>query len=322
MSDILVETRNLKEYFPIKGGIFGRTVGHVRAVDGVNLRIKKGETLGCVGESGCGKTTLGRAILLLHKPTSGEIFFEGKSINRLGKHETKAMRRDMQIVFQDPFGSLNPRMSVLDIVGRPLKIHGLSSSKQETSKRVQEVLSFVGLKPEHIGRFPHQFSGGQRQRIAIARAIVVRPKFVVLDEPTSALDLSVQAQVLNLLSDLKKELDLTYMFISHDLSIIKYMSDRVSVMYAGKIVEEAQAEAIFESPLHPYTQGLFTSIPVPDPTYKRKRIILKGEVPNPANPPGGCRFHPRCPKARNVCSKQEPELVELEKDHYVSCYVT
>lgn len=322
VSDALLEIKDLKKYFPLKGGVFRKMIGYTRAVDGANLQIKKGETYGCVGESGCGKTTLGKTILLLLEPTSGEIYFEGKDITKLRKQEIKAFRKDAQIVYQDPFGSLNPRMSTLNIIGRPMRIHGLTSSRQETIKKVQELLKVVGLKPEHAGRYPHQFSGGQRQRIAIARALAVDPKFVVLDEPTSALDLSVQAQVLNLLMDLRDKFGLTYLFISHDLSVIKYMSNRISVMYAGKIVEVATTKQIFDLPLHPYTQGLFSAIPVPDPTLKRKRIILKGEIPNPSNPPSGCRFHPRCPKAKAKCSSEEPKLRDIGNGHHVRCHFT
>jgi oligopeptide/dipeptide ABC transporter ATP-binding protein len=321
MEDAILKIRELKVHFPLKGGFFRKTIGYTRAVDGVSLDIKKGETMGCVGESGCGKTTLGRATLLLVEPTSGEIYFEGRCITEARKHEIKGLRKDMQIVFQDPFGSLSPRMNVLTIVGRPMNIHGQASSRQETLSKVQELLTLVGLKPEHAYRYPHQFSGGQRQRIAIARALAVNPRFIVLDEPTSALDLSVQAQILNLLLDLKDDFELTYLFISHDLSVIKYLSDRVTVMYAGRIVEAAKTEQLFDSPLHPYTQGLFSAVPIPDPTWKRKHIRLRGEVPNPTSPPSGCRFHPRCPMVTDQCADEAPELCDVGNGHYVCCHL-
>ena len=316
----LIKVKDLKKYFFVRGGILLRTIGTVRAVDGVSFDIKKGETLGLVGESGCGKTTVGRTILLLLKPTAGEIRFEGHVITKLNKHEIKPLRRRMQIVFQDPFGSLNPRMTVSDIIGRPMEIHGLVK-QGEKGEKVIELLKLVGLNPDHLYRFPHEFSGGQRQRIAIARALALYPEFLVLDEPTSSLDVSVQAQILNLLKDLQVKFGLTYLFISHNLSMIRHMSDRIAVMYLGKIVEMAEAEDMFREQLHPYTRALFSAIPLPDPKFRRSRIVLKGDVPSPINPPSGCRFHPRCQDAGIQCKEDEPELIDLGNGHHVCCHL-
>ncbi len=320
MGEIL-KVENLKTYFPIRSGLFFRISGYVRAVDGVNLEVKANETFGLVGESGCGKTTLGRTILRLVKPTDGRIFFEGQDITRIKGKKLREIRRTMQIIFQDPYTSLHPRKMIKDIVGEPLKIH-TNMKDHEIKEKVVETLQLVGLSEEHIYRYPHEFSGGQRQRIAIARALILRPKFLVLDEPTSALDVSVQAKILNLLNILKQKFGLTYFLISHDLSIIDYMSDRVAVMYLGKIVELADKEKLFQSPLHPYTKALITSIPIPDPRAKKrkKRLTLKGEPPSPVNPPSGCRFHTRCPFAKPLCEKEEPALLEVDSQHFVACH--
>jgi len=340
LEDILIEVKNLKKYFPIKGGVFGREVGSVKAVDGVSFRIKRGETLGLVGESGCGKTTLGRLLLNLIPPTSGELYFdvpkevlsrikelekkdmksdELKKLKKkhmvynLSKREMRKLRKEMQIVFQDPYSSLNPRMLVKDIVGEPIDVHKLAKGEERT-RMITELLGKVGLNPEHMYRYPHEFSGGQRQRIGIARALALKPKLLVLDEPTSALDVSVQAQILNLLQQLQRENNLTYVFISHHLSVIRHMADRVAVMYLGKIVEIADTEELFDRPMHPYTQALLSAIPVPDPITKRERIILEGDVPSPANPPLGCRFHTRCRYAKEQCGWSADEVIEMLKN--------
>ena len=315
----LLEIRNLKKYFPITRGLFKHTVGYVKAVDGINLKIKRGETLGLVGESGCGKSTLGRSILRLTEPSDGEILLDGTDIRKLNQEELRQYRKKLQIIFQDPFASLNPRMTVGDIVGEPLKIHGLVK-KDEMEERVAELLTLVGLDSRIMGRYPHQFSGGQRQRIGIARALSLNPELVICDEPVSALDVSVRSQVLNLMNELKEKLNLTFLFISHDLSVVKHISDRVAVMYLGQLVELADKEEIYENPTHPYTKALMSAIPIPDPFVERKRIILAGDVPSPLNPPSGCRFHPRCPLACQVCREQEPKLREYKKGHYAACH--
>ena len=321
ISDMLLEVRDLKKYFAIKGGLLRKDVGAVRAVDDIDLLVRKGETLGLVGESGCGKTTLGRVILRLIDTTEGEIFFEDTNLLELKKDEMRKMRRNMQIVFQDPYSSLDPRMTVKKIISEPLVIHGVSQGR-ELRERILGLLEKVGLNPDHLNRFPHEFSGGQRQRIGIARAIALNPKFLVLDEPTSSLDVSVQAKILNLLKDLQKELGLTYLFISHDLSVIKHMSDRIAVMYVGKIMEVADKDDLFKEPLHPYTQALFSAVPIPDPHLKkREKIILKGEVASPIKPPSGCRFHPRCQYAKEVCEQEEPHLIEVREGHRVACHL-
>jgi len=320
-SDMLLEVRDLKKYFGIKGGLLRKDVGAVRAVDDIDLLVRKGETLGLVGESGCGKTTLGRVILRLTDTTEGEIFFEDANLLALKKDEMRKMRRNMQIVFQDPYSSLDPRMTVKKIIGEPMVIHKLTQGR-ELEKRVLELLEKVGLNPDHLNRFPHEFSGGQRQRIGVARAMALNPKFVVLDEPTSSLDVSVQAKILNLLKELQQELGLTYLFISHDLSVIKHMSDRIAVMYVGKIVEVAEKDDLFKEQLHPYTQALFSAVPIPDPHLRnREKIILKGEVASPINPPLGCRFHPRCQYAKKVCMQEEPHLKEVRPEHRVACHL-
>ena len=315
----LLEAVNIVKYFPIKGGVFLKEIAAVKAVDGVSLTIQEGETVGLVGESGCGKTTFGRAILRLEEPTSGEIYFEGQSILDYDKKKMRALRKKMQIIFQDPFSSLNPRKTVAHIIGEPLLVHGMHSRTQR-DERVLELLTVVGLRKEHMRRYPHQFSGGQRQRIGVARALALNPRLIVCDEAVSALDVSIQAQVINLLKDLQDEFGLTYLFISHDLSVVEHVSDRVAVMYLGKIVEFAPSKTLYKKPLHPYTQALLSAVPIPDPALKRSaRIILKGDVPSPIDPPTGCKFHPRCLYARETCSRNEPELKEIDKDHFAAC---
>ena len=321
----LLEVRNLKKYFPIQAGFLKRTIGNVRAVDDVSFDLREGETLGLVGESGCGKTTTSRCILRAINPTGGEIIFrtrEGSLVDMatLPGGELRALRRDMQMIFQDPFSSLNPRMTLLDVVGEPLLVHGMKS-RRERAERVAELLRLVGLRPEYMRRFPHAFSGGERQRIGIARALALNPRLVVADEPVSALDVSVQAQVINLLQDLQEELHLTYLFVAHDLSVVKQISDRVAVMYVGKIVEVAKTDELFASPKHPYTAALLSAVPVPDPRAERAaRMVLQGEVANPANPPSGCYFHPRCSFAQDVCRTDTPVLEEISPGHLVSCH--
>src|SRR5918911_1278147 len=318
----LLDVKNLKMYFPITQGIIlQRKVGDVRAVDDISFFIRKGETLGLVGESGCGKSTTGRAILQLYKPTAGSVNFLGKSLTTLSGGELRKMRREMQMIFQDPYASLNPRMTVGSIIGEPLEIHGLAKGR-EKQERVQELLRIVGLNPYFANRYPHEFSGGQPQRIGIARALGVNPSFIVCDEPISALDVSIQAQIINLLEELQDEFGLTYLFIAHDLSVVRHISDRIAVMYLGKIVELADRVDLYERPLHPYSQALLSAVPIPDPAVeqKRQRMILTGDVPSPVNPPTGCRFHPRCPFAQDVCREQEPELLEVEPDHFAACH--
>jgi oligopeptide transport system ATP-binding protein len=316
----LMEVKDLRKHFPVKGGILQKVTGFVRAVDGVDIEIERGEVFGLVGESGCGKTTLGRACLRLIEPTSGEVRFEDVDILNLNLIDMQKMRLNVQMVFQDPFSSLDPRMMIKDTVGEGLVIHGLAKGS-ELNERVLQNLERVGLKKEHLYRYPHEFSGGQRQRIGIARSLVLNPKFIVLDEPTSALDVSVQAKILNLLLKLQKELGLTYMFISHNLSVIEYMSDRIAVMYVGKIVETGTKVELFENPLHPYTRALFSAIPIPDPDLKHEKIILKGDVPSPLNPPSGCRFHPRCQYAMELCEREEPQSIEVNSGHKVACHL-
>lgn len=322
--EIFVEVRNLKKHFPILRGVFRRQAGAVKAVDGVSFNIYKGETLGLVGESGCGKSTTGRSILQLLKPTDGQVIFKGQELTKMGQNELRKARRHMQMIFQDPYASLNPRMTVGNIIGEPLEIHNIGDANSR-KERVKELLKIVGLNPYFINRYPHEFSGGQRQRIGVARALATNPDFIVADEPISALDVSIQAQVVNLLDDLKAELGLTYLFIAHDLSMIRYISDRVAVMYLGKVVELSEKDEVFDHALHPYTQALLSAIPIPDPEKeaKRKRLILEGGVPSPANPPNGCRFHPRCSYATDVCRVDDPEFRNLGSNgqpHWVACH--
>ncbi len=316
----LLEVKDLKKHFPIKGGLFGRTTGHIRAVDGVSFSVEKGETLGLVGESGCGKTTAGKVILRLEEATAGEVYFEGCNILELTREEMRNLRREMQIIFQDPYSSLNPRMTVGKIIGEALEIHNLAEGKNK-EKRVKELLEIVGLTAHHMRRYPHEFSGGQRQRIGVARALAVDPKLIICDEPVSALDVSIQAQIINLMEDLQKEFGLTYLFIAHDLSVVKHISDRVAVMYLGKFVELADKEELYRNPLHPYTEALLSAIPIPDPSLKREKIILAGDVPSPANPPTGCRFHTRCPYVMDICKTDDPEFIEYEPGHFAACHL-
>jgi peptide/nickel transport system ATP-binding protein len=323
-NSILLKVRNLKKHFPIQRGFFRRVIGHVRAVDGVNFFIREGETLGLVGESGCGKTTTGRLILRAIEPTEGKVLFRrnGEMVNiaQISRKELKAFRREMQIIFQDPFSSLNPRMTVMDIVSEPLVIHGIAKGA-ELKSQVRELLEAVGLKAQHMNRYPYAFSGGQRQRIGIARALALRPKLIVADEPVSALDVSVQAQVLNLLHDLQQEFGLTYLFIAHDLSVVEHISDRVAVMYLGNLVELAAAEELYANPVHPYTEALLSAVPRTDPDQVTQRIILPGDVPNPSAPPSGCKFHPRCRYARDICAVDVPLWRDLGDDHWVACHM-
>ncbi len=317
----LLEVRDLYKYFPISAGVFSRHVGDVKAVDGVDFSIRAGETLGLVGESGSGKTTAGRVVLRLLPATKGEVIFDGQSVHELSREEVRKLRKSMQIIFQDPYASLNPRMTVGDIIGEPLRIHAIAKGK-DAEIRVQELLRLVGLQPYHANRYPHEFSGGQRQRIGIARALAVSPKFIVADEPVSALDVSIQAQVINLLQDLQAQFGLTFLFIAHDLSVVRHISTRVAVMYVGKIIEIADRDDLYENPLHPYTQALLSAIPIPDPAVeaRRKRIILTGDIPSPVNPPSGCRFHTRCPIAFDRCKVEVPALRGYGGSHVAACH--
>ena len=322
-SDVdLIQVRDLQMHFPVtKGIVFQRQVGAVKAVDGVSFSIKKGETLGLVGESGCGKSTTGRAILQLYRPTAGEVLFQGQDLVKLRGEDMRRMRRKVQMIFQDPYASLNPRMTVGDIVGEPIRVHNLRQGKA-VRERVQELLQLVGLNPYFINRYPHEFSGGQRQRIGVARALAVEPEFVVCDEPVSALDVSIQAQVINLLEELQDKLGLTYLFIAHGLSVVKHISDRVAVMYLGKVVELAEGSKLYNMPMHPYTQALLSAVPIPDPKIekRRKRIILEGDVPSPLNPPSGCHFHTRCPIAIERCKVEEPPFMDYGGGHFAACW--
>ncbi len=322
MTEPLLRVKDLVKQFPIKGGMFGRTVDKVHAVDGVSFDLAPGETLGVVGESGCGKSTTGRCILRLIEPTSGEVWFDGKSVTAASKDELRALARDMQIIFQDPYASLNPRMTVGQIVGEALTIHKLAKSARDYEDRIVHLLETVGLSADHLRRYPHEFSGGQRQRIGIARALAVSPKLIVCDEAVSALDVSIQAQVINLLEDLREQFNLTYIFIAHDLSVVEHISHRVAVMYLGRIVEIASSKALYTNPLHPYTEALLSAVPIPDPTVKRKRVPLQGDVPSPIHPPSGCHFHTRCPIARKgLCDVEKPELKMSGDGHWVSCHL-
>lgn len=317
-SDILLNVENLVKYFPLKGGFFGKSKQSVKAVDGVSFFIRSGETLGLVGESGCGKTTTGRTILQLHKPTSGNIVFDGVDLRKLKSEELRKMRKHMSIIFQDPYSSLNPRKTVGDIVSEPLIVHGMTNAKKRI-ELAHSIFEEVGLAPYHFRRFPHEFSGGQRQRIGIARAVIANPKLIICDEPVSALDVSIQSQILNLLKDLQKAHNLSYLFIAHNLSVVKYISDRVGVMYLGKMVELTTSKDLYATPLHPYTQALLLAIPHADPDVKLDSPRLKGDVPSPVNPPSGCRFHPRCPMAIDQCSKVDPKWREVRPNHFVAC---
>jgi oligopeptide transport system ATP-binding protein len=326
MSDnnTLLNVQNLKMYFPITQGIIvQRHIGDIKAVDDISFFIKQGETLGLVGESGCGKSTTGRAILQLYRPTDGRVFFKSEDLTELKGEGLRRMRRQMQMIFQDPYASLNPRMTVGNIIGEPLEVHNIYSSKAERRERVQELLRVVGLNPYFVNRYPHEFSGGQRQRIGVARALAVNPEFIVCDEPISALDVSIQAQIINMLEDLQGEFGLTYLFIAHDLSVVRHISDRIAVMYLGKLAELADRDDLYENPMHPYTQALLSAVPIPDPVIeeKRQRIILEGDVPSPANPPKGCNFSTRCPRVMDVCHEVDPEFKDVSSGHWVACHL-
>lgn len=319
MSEVLLKAENISKFFPIHGGILNRQVASVKAVQNVSFEIKKGETLGLVGESGCGKSTLGRCLIRLIDPSSGKITFNGQDITHIQGNELRELRKKMQIIFQDPYASLNPRMTIGSIIEEPLIIHNIYKSENQRKSRVKELMELVGLRPENANRYPHEFSGGQRQRVGIARALAVGPELIVCDEPVSALDVSIQAQVINLLMELQKNLGLTYIFIAHDLKVVEHVSNRVAVMYLGKIAEISEAEDLYKNPMHPYTKALLSAIPVPDPKAKEQRIILTGDVPSPINPPSGCYFHPRCPKATDECKERTPTLDFKKTDHAVSC---
>ncbi|MEC8945688.1 MAG: dipeptide ABC transporter ATP-binding protein [Chloroflexota bacterium] len=318
----ILEVKNLKMWFPVNSrGIIPKHVGDIKAVDDISFEVRQGETLGIVGESGCGKTTVGRSIMQVYDITDGEIVFEGQELSALKAKEMRRMRRRMQMIFQDPYSSLNPRMTAGNIIGEPIQIHNMSNSKEEYAEQVEELLRVVGLNPYMRDRYPHEFSGGQRQRIGIARALAVRPSLIIADEPVSALDVSIQAQVINLLQDLQEQFNLTYMFIAHDLSVVRHISDRIGVMYLGKMVELAERDELYENPLHPYTQALLSAVPIPDPAIERgrERIVLEGDVPSPLRPPSGCRFHTRCPIAIDECSEEDPEFRDVGNDHWAAC---
>jgi oligopeptide transport system ATP-binding protein len=321
MTDMLLEVRNLVKHFTVGGGLFGGQPGLVRAVDGVSFSIRRGETLGLVGESGCGKTTTGRCILQLERPTSGQVLFEGRDLTTLDGRALRAVRRRIQVIFQDPYSSLNPRMTVGEIIAEPLAVHGIVTTAAGRRDRVRDLLNRVGLLPQHGTRYPHQMSGGQRQRVGIARALAMEPTLIICDEPVSALDVSIQAQIINLLEDLQAEFGLTYLFIAHDLAVVRHISDRVAVMYLGKVVEMADRKTLYDEPLHPYTKALLSAVPIPDPELeaRRQHIVLRGEVPSPLNPPAGCVFHPRCPVAEDRCQTVVPELREIRPGHWAAC---
>jgi oligopeptide/dipeptide ABC transporter ATP-binding protein len=320
MTKPLLEVKGLKKYFPIKSGFFNKTTGNVKAVDDIDLKVFPGETLGIVGESGCGKSTTGRSILRLLDPTAGEVWFDGKDLAKLEKEQMRQMRKDLQIIFQDPYASLNPRKTIKQILLEPLEVHGIGTAK-ERLKTVEEIIEIVGLSKQHLTRYPHDFSGGQRQRIGIARALVLKPKLIIADEPVSALDVSIQSQILNLLKDLKKEFNLTLIFISHDLSVVKHICDRVAVMYLGHVVEVADKRKLFNNPSHPYTRALLSALPVTDPDAKRERIILQGDLPSPSNPPSGCTFHPRCSHAMDICKTKTIDLQDIGEGQLVACHL-
>jgi oligopeptide transport system ATP-binding protein len=320
VSDTLLQVEGLKKYFPIRNGVFGRIQGHVKAVDDLTFTVGRGETFGLVGESGCGKSTTGRTLLRLLEPTEGRVVFDGQDITKLSQEEMRKWRRDMQIVFQDPFASLNPRHNVKRILEEPLLVHGMGNAR-ERNARIRQLMDVVGLTQSYLHRYPHQFSGGQRQRIGIARALALNPKLIVADEPVSALDVSIQSQVINLMQDLQKEFQLTYIFIAHDFSVVKHICDRVAVMYLGRIVELADKEQLYRDPKHPYTQALLSAVPIPDPDVKRDRIILQGDVPSPSNAPIGCAFHTRCPKAMDVCRASRPQLTDMGAGHLTACHL-
>jgi oligopeptide transport system ATP-binding protein len=316
----LLEVKNLKKYFPVKGGILARAMGQVRAVDDISFALERGKTLGLVGESGCGKTTVGRSVLRLIEPTAGQISFQGQNLLELEREELRKIRASLQIIFQDPFSSLDPRMNIGQIIAEPIRNH-LKISRAEIRDRVAYLMKRVGLHPEQMRRYPHEFSGGQRQRIGIARALALNPLAIICDEPVSALDVSIQAQVINLLAQLQEEMNLSYLFIAHDLSIVEHISDRVAVMYLGRIVELATDKALYQNPLHPYSQALLSAVPIPDPEVQKEKILLQGDVPSPMNPPSGCRFHTRCPEAKEICSLQEPTLQDMGGGHWVACHL-
>jgi len=320
MTEVLLEVNQLKKYFPVSGGLFGRKQGDVKAVDDISFFVNKGETLGLVGESGCGKSTTGRMLMRLIEPTEGKVVFEGKDLTALNSAEMRKMRKEMQMVFQDPFASLNPRHTVEQILEEPLIVHGIGN-KEERKRRVREMLEVVGLSSYHAKRYPHQFSGGQRQRIGIARALMTKPKLIIADEPVSALDVSIQSQVLNLLEDLQKEFQLTYIFIAHDLGVVKHISDRVGVMYLGRLVEITTSDQLYDKPLHPYTKALLGAVPIPDPTLKKDRELLTGDIPSPQNPPTGCAFHTRCKECMEICKTERPQLKEIEPGHFAACHL-
>ncbi|MEH6941890.1 ABC transporter ATP-binding protein [Bacillus sp. JJ722] len=320
MTDLLLQVEHLKKYFPIKSGVFGRQTGEVKAVDDISFTVRKGETLGIVGESGCGKSTTGKMLMRLIEPTDGKVIFDGKDVTSLSQTEMRKLRRELQMVFQDPYASLNPRHTVEKILEEPLIVHGIGNSN-ERKKLVAEMLETVGLSSYHAKRYPHQFSGGQRQRIGIARALMTKPKLIIADEPVSALDVSIQSQVLNLLEDLQKEFGLTYIFIAHDLGVVRHISDRVGVMYLGRLVEISDGDSVYEEPLHPYTRALLAAVPVPDPTIKREKELLSGDIPSPANPPLGCAFHTRCKECMDICTTTKPQLKEMKNGHYVACHL-
>lgn len=320
MTDVLLKVDNLKKYFPITGGLFSRTIGQVKAVDDISFFVRKGETLGLVGESGCGKSTTGRVLMRLLEPTEGQVTFEDQVLTNLSSNDMRKMRKEIQMVFQDPYASLNPRHTVERILEEPLIVHGIGD-KEERRRRVKEMLEVVGLSSYHAKRYPHQFSGGQRQRIGIARALMTKPKLIIADEPVSALDVSIQSQVLNLLEDLQKEFGLTYIFIAHDLGVVKHISDRVGVMYLGRLVEITESDKLYEKPLHPYTRALLDSIPIPDPDIKKDRELLSGDLPSPSNPPLGCAFHTRCKECMDICKTSRPEMKEVEPGHFASCHL-